>query len=206
MDTGTPLSTPPNCYNLVSLALKRVNTFTDHVKTRIIISSYREPEGAINMGFKNILVPYDNSVHAENALKEAIGMANGDPEATIHVVEVAAPPQDLVYSSINQTGFGMGVSTVSKADFASVVEQRNEEDDEKLQKNIAELVKDFPGNLTAEVIFGIYTIETIIDAAKHYECDLIVMGSRGLGAIRGAIGSVSYGVLRSSDIPVLVVK
>ena len=68
------------------------------------------------------------------------------------------------------------------------------------------LVKDFKGELTAEVVFGIYTIETILDAAKHYGCDLIVMGSRGLGAIRGAIGSVSYGVLRASNLPIMVVK
>lgn len=158
------------------------------------------------MGFKNILVPYDNSEHAQHALKEAIDLVSDDPEATIHVVEVAAPPQDLVYSSINQTGFGMGVSVVSKDDFATRVEQRNEEDDRKLQDNIADVVKEFPGKLTAEVIFGIYTIETIVDACKHYECDLIVMGCRGLGAIRGALGSVSYGVLRSTEVPVLIVK
>ncbi len=158
------------------------------------------------MGFKNILVPYDNSEHAQHALKEAIDLVSDDPEATIHVVEVAAPPQDLVYSSINQTGFGMGVSVVSKDDFATRVEQRNEEDDRKLQDNIADVVKEFPGKLTAEVIFGIYTIETIVDACKHYECDLIVMGCRGLGAIRGALGSVSYGVLRSAEVPVLIVK
>ena len=36
--------------------------------------------------------------------------------------------------------------------------------------------------------------------------DCIVMGRRGLGAIRGAIGSVSYSVLRSVDLPVLIVK
>ena len=158
------------------------------------------------MGFKNILVPYDNSEHAKNALKEAISMAGEDAEAVIHVVEIAAPPQDLVYSSINQTGFGMGVSVVSKGDFAEVVKERNEEQDKELQDNIADIVEGFPGTLTAEVIFGIYTIETIIETAKHYDCDLIVMGSRGLGAIRGAIGSVSYGVLRSAEIPVLVVK
>ena len=40
------------------------------------------------MGFKNILVPYDNSEHANNALKEAINMASENPEAKIHVVEV----------------------------------------------------------------------------------------------------------------------
>lgn len=32
------------------------------------------------------------------------------------------------------------------------------------------------------------------------------MGSRGLGAIRGVIGSVSYAVLRESTIPILVIK
>ena len=147
------------------------------------------------MGFKNILVPYDNSEHANNALKEAISMASENPEAKIHVVEVVAPPQDLVYSSINQTGFGMGVSVVAKGDFAKVVEERNAEQDKELQDTIADVVEGFPGALTAEVVFGVYTIETII-----------VMGSRGLGAIRGAIGSVSYGVLRSAEIPVLVVK
>ncbi|MEF2560649.1 MAG: universal stress protein [Eggerthellaceae bacterium] len=158
------------------------------------------------MSFKNILVPYDNSEHAKNALKEAIDLAKNIEGSSVHVVEVAAPPQDLVYSSINQTGFGMGVSVASQGDFAQVVEQRNEESDRKLQENITSLVEDYEGELTAEVVFGIYTIETINDAAKHYDCDLIVMGSRGLGAIRGAIGSVSYGILRSVDIPVLVVK
>lgn len=162
--------------------------------------------GRFTMSFKNILVPYDNSEHAKNALKEAIDLAKNLEGSSVHVVEVAAPPQDLVYSSINQTGFGMGVSVASQGDFAQVVEQRNEESDRKLQENITSLVEDFEGELTAEVVFGIYTIETIIDAAKHYDCDLIVMGSRGLGAIRGAIGSVSYGILRSVDIPVLVVK
>lgn len=158
------------------------------------------------MSFKNILVPYDNSDHAKNALKEAIDLAQGVEGAAIHVVEVAAPPQDLVYSSINQTGFGVGVSTASQEDFAQIVEDRNEKSDKQLQDNIVSIVEGFDGELTAEVIFGIYTIETIIDAAKHYDCDLIVMGCRGLGAIRGALGSVSYGVLRSVDIPVLVVK
>ena len=100
----------------------------------------------------------------------------------------------------------MGVSLTSQEDFAHVVEERNEESDHKLQDEIVSIVEGFEGELTAEVVFGIYTIETIIDAAKHYDCDLIVMGSRGLGAIRGAIGSVSYGILRSVDIPVLVVK
>ena len=156
--------------------------------------------------FKNILVPYDNSEHAKHALEEALAIAAGVPGSEVHVAEVAAPPQDLVYSSLSKNGFGFGASTISKEDFATRVEERNESDDEKLKANIADLIKDYSGPLTAEVVFGIYTIETIVDTANHYRCDLIVMGCRGLGAIRGALGSVSYGVLRSADIPVLVVK
>ena len=156
------------------------------------------------MSFTNILVPYDGSDHAKEALREAMKMGNTD--ASIHVAEISAPPQDLVFSSFNQTGFGMGVSLVSKEDFADAVQERTEESDKKLEADVADIVKDFKGNLTVEVIYGIYTVETIIETAQRYECDLICMGSRGLGAIRGMLGSVSFGVLRNSDIPVLVCK
>ena len=149
------------------------------------------------MSFTNILVPYDGSDHAKEALREAMKMVEGNTDASIHVAEI---------SSFNQTGFGMGVSLVSKEDFADAVQERTEESDKKLEADVADIVKDFKGNLTVEVIYGIYTVETIIETAQRYECDLICMGSRGLGAIRGMLGSVSFGVLRNSDIPVLVCK
>ena len=49
-------------------------------------------------------------------------------------------------------------------------------------------------------------VHGIIDYADEHDCDIIVMGRRGLGAVRGLLGSVSYGVLRSIDIPVMTVK
>lgn len=158
------------------------------------------------MGYTNVLVPYDESEHARNALREAIKVVNNSPDATITIVEVSAPPQDLVLSSINKSGFGMGSSLVPKDEFAKVMESRTEEGDEELRQDIADIVVNFPGTVNVQLTYGIYTVETIIDAAKHNKCELIVMGSRGLGAIRGMIGSVSYGVLRESEVPVLITK
>ena len=46
--------------------------------------------------------------------------------------------------------------------------------------------------------------KAILEAAEHHDADLIVIGSRGLGARRTALGSVSNGVLHGAKVPVLV--
>jgi nucleotide-binding universal stress UspA family protein len=49
--------------------------------------------------------------------------------------------------------------------------------------------------------------DCILEIARSREVDLIVIGSRGLGAVASAIvGSVSRRVLRDADRPVLVVN
>ncbi len=156
------------------------------------------------MSYKKILVPYDESDHAKAALLEAVKIAA--PDTMIQVIEVSAPPQDLVYSSMNQTsGFTIGVVTPPE-NFAELVSARTEEATARLTASVNEVIGDCECTVTAEVIYGIYTVETILDTAKDSGCDLIAMGCRGLGAIRGALGSVSYAVLRSAEVPVLVVK
>ncbi|MFL6007038.1 MAG: universal stress protein [Gaiellaceae bacterium] len=59
---------------------------------------------------------------------------------------------------------------------------------------------------TAEVIEGSAASE-ILHVSELREADLIVVGSRGLGALSSAfVGSVSRGLLSHAHIPVLVVK
>lgn len=49
--------------------------------------------------------------------------------------------------------------------------------------------------------------EEILRTARYREAGLIVVGSRGLGAIAGALlGSVSTALVRHSPVPVMVVK
>ena len=48
---------------------------------------------------------------------------------------------------------------------------------------------------------------TLVDIAERFECDLIVMGARGVGALDGArLGSVSNSVLHAAKLPVMIVK
>ncbi|TMH09724.1 MAG: universal stress protein [Betaproteobacteria bacterium] len=48
---------------------------------------------------------------------------------------------------------------------------------------------------------------TLVDIVERFECELVVMGARGMGALSGAlVGSVSQALVRASPVPVLVVK
>jgi len=57
-----------------------------------------------------------------------------------------------------------------------------------------------------EVVEG-DTSDELIRAARYHDAELIVVGSRGLGALAGAVlGSTSARLVQHSPIPVLVVK
>lgn len=57
-----------------------------------------------------------------------------------------------------------------------------------------------------EVASG-YAADTLVALAERHGCDAIVMGARGLGALRSTLlGSVSQAVLHVARLPVTIVK
>src|SRR5690606_5889031 len=77
------------------------------------------------------------------------------------------------------------------------------------KKRFEEFVtKDYLNDVhTTPVIKHFRVFEEIINTAKELEADLIVMGSRGANGIKGfLLGSNTEKVVRTSEIPVLVIK
>jgi nucleotide-binding universal stress UspA family protein len=70
-----------------------------------------------------------------------------------------------------------------------------------------EVVGDMPSNGTAVTLDGGAPAPMIVDYAKNVDADLIIVGSRGRGALGTLLlGSVSHGIAHASDRNVLIVK
>ena len=68
-------------------------------------------------------------------------------------------------------------------------------------------VGDLPKNATATTLEGGPPAEMIVDYARNVDADLVVVGSRGRGALSTLfLGSVSHGIAHTSDTDVLIVK
>lgn len=158
------------------------------------------------MLYSKIMVPYDGSEHAKHALEYAKGLAAiSDAKITIvHVVPSGVMGVDQIGTegSLDGVPFGM----LNYEQYEGVVRAALDQAKGKVTENLAGLVEDIADIVTIDVVAGTAPAEALARYADKNGCDLIVMGRRGLGAIRGMLGSVSFGLLRSTDVPVLTVK
>lgn len=158
------------------------------------------------MLYSKIMVPYDGSEHAKHALEYAKGLAAiSDAKISIvHVVPSGVMGVDQIGTegSLDGVPFGM----LNYEQYEGVVRAALDQAKEKVTENLAGLVEDIADIATIDVVAGTAPAEALARYADKNGCDLIVMGRRGLGAIRGMLGSVSFGLLRSTEVPVLTVK
>jgi nucleotide-binding universal stress UspA family protein len=140
---------------------------------------------------KKILVPTDFSEQAENALKVAAMLAKKDNSEIylMHMLEIPMQQIDPVnaHSDVPEALFFMQLA-------------HNKFDD--LKKS--DYLEGITVHETVKVDIGFYEIKK---ACEAFNIDLIVMGSHGASGMQEFfIGSNAEKVVRTSDVPVLVIK
>ncbi|WP_127844629.1 universal stress protein [Psychroflexus aestuariivivens] len=144
---------------------------------------------------KRILVPTDFSEQADNALKVAAQIARKF-DGEIYLLHMLDLPLDLI-DPVNE---GVGGDLPESLFFMKLAHKRFLETMNRLSYHI----KDVKVHETVEFDEA---FEGIMEIGKKYDCDVIVMGSKGASGFREIfIGSNTEKVVRHSKIPVLVVK
>ncbi len=162
-------------------------------------------EGKVGHMYKRILVPYDLSESSRHALKEALDLVSDVPDAEVTVLRV------VEWSDYNVETFRIAsrMAGVSGSSFnAGTSAEVNEEVAKEAIDEIASSISNIVGNSKCVniVVINGSPNDSIASYAENKDYDCIVMGHRGLGAVRGVLGSVCYSVLHKTSKPVLVVK
>ncbi len=159
------------------------------------------------MGFKHIVVAFDGSASATRALGHAQDMVQGVDDATLRIVSVTSDPDAVIPMDIDSNDFAPNAHLISPETLLKLRERALAEATDALRGEVAEKVAGLSGTIIVEAIPETTSIAaTIVSYAGRNGCDLIVMGCRGIGALRGVLGSVSYAVLRTAEVPVLTCR
>jgi nucleotide-binding universal stress UspA family protein len=140
--------------------------------------------------FRNILVAVDGSPDADEALAQAVDLAASQRARLTIFGAVVAPPASAYL------GGGAGVAATIAVDAEAEVSE--------LLRRAAEQV---PEGVSVTTVQSSEPVRAaLMHQVKTGEHDIVVMGSRGRGAVRSALlGSVSHFLLDHSPVPVLIV-
>jgi nucleotide-binding universal stress UspA family protein len=140
--------------------------------------------------FRDILVAVDGSPDAGQALVQAIDLADSQ-HARLTLFSAAAAPPAVAYAGVS-------------GDVAAALIRDAETESESILRTAVELV---PDGVSVRTILSSEPVRpALLREIKQGDHDLIVMGSRGRGAVRSVLlGSVSHYVLHHSPVPVLIV-
>lgn len=139
------------------------------------------------LGYERPLVAIDGAASSFLALSLAIATAS----ETAKLIVAAVSPN-------------VEVSEPWVAEAASP-ETLQRDVDRELQEKLDDALGRIPEDVSAEAVLlrgGVGP--AIIELSRKSDCDVIVLGARGLGRIGAALGSVSQYVLHRADTPVLI--
>jgi nucleotide-binding universal stress UspA family protein len=140
------------------------------------------------MEFKKILVPVDGSQSSMRAARAAADLAVSTGAEIVLVHCHKSFP-----SLLGEPYYQKAVSQILK--------EANE-----LLAPFRELFKEKRIGFTERLLEG-PPRQAVAEVAKHEQCDLIVIGSRGLSDLEGLfLGSVTHRVLRVAPCPVMVIR
>lgn len=146
-------------------------------------------KGTMTMPFSKILVAYDGSESAKKAVGKAREIAQLNSIVTIDVVYVIPLPliNDIESESLNE-----------------IIDMMVDEGKDTLAEAL-EVLDDVSGQAKTYLLKGLSPAAEILKMVEKGDYDLTIVGSRGLSGMRQYLGSVSYKILHSTDMPVLVV-
>jgi nucleotide-binding universal stress UspA family protein len=140
--------------------------------------------------FRNLLVSIDGSPHADQALSEAIDIAQAGRARLTLLTAVKSCPA-WAYSPVS----------------AAAARQLSSEFEREAHKVMGDAVARVPDDLPVTKIITHEPVRTaLMKQIEEGQHDLVVMGSRGRGAVASSLlGSVSHHALNHSPVPVLIV-
>ena len=139
-----------------------------------------------------ILLPVDGSQLSLEAVRFAIRLAREGLQSSFVLANVQEPA--TLYE-------------VMLAHDAEVLERVKGAAGEHLLQGAEALLTEAGMEYEREVLSGGDPAHALVDIIERFECDAVVMGARGLGALSGAVvGSVSQALTRASPVPVMIVR
>ena len=132
------------------------------------------------------LVAYDGSAPSHKALEITRDLAQQNPALELVLVHAVR-----LFSS---GAAGTGVDTILVDDAMEICQE------------LEDFAAALPNPSEVKLLKGTSAADLIVTCAKNTGCDLIIMGSRGRGGVKGYLGSVSYAVTKESPVTVIIAK
>ena len=144
--------------------------------------------------YQRILVPIDGSDTAARGLAEAIALAR-ELKATLRLLNLTSD-------------FALMVEMSSAIDFEKYREGLNQFGHQLLAKASEQAkAQGVPCETAMHDLRGNRVADAIVEEARKSRCELIVIGTHGRrGVSRAVLGSDAENVMRSSPVPVLLVR